>query len=156
MGLRWEDVHSDSITVDERFCRGDWGTPKSEASNATMAVIPVIERIQRLKEMTVNVRAGRAVRIYRVVKSARQEDLVFQSVKAGKPTRDNNALSRFIKPAGRKLGLEFVNWRCLRQMERGTKSPTLRTLADLAQAFSIELSAIIKAAERRHQKTDKR
>jgi len=42
------------------------------------------------------------------------------------------------------------------QLERGTKSPTLRTLADLAKAFSIELSAIIKAAERRHRKTDKR
>jgi hypothetical protein len=28
--------------------------------------------------------------------------------------RDNNILSRFIEPAGRKLGLGFVNWRCLR------------------------------------------
>jgi integrase len=28
--------------------------------------------------------------------------------------RDNNILSRFIKPAGRKCGLPFVNWRCLR------------------------------------------
>jgi integrase len=28
--------------------------------------------------------------------------------------RDNNILSRYIKPAGRKLGLPFVNWKCLR------------------------------------------
>jgi integrase len=28
--------------------------------------------------------------------------------------RDNNILSRHIKPAARKLGLDFVNWRCLR------------------------------------------
>jgi integrase len=28
--------------------------------------------------------------------------------------RDNNILTRFIKPAGRKLGIGFVNWRCLR------------------------------------------
>jgi integrase len=28
--------------------------------------------------------------------------------------RDNNILIRHIKPAGRKIGLEFVNWRCLR------------------------------------------
>lgn len=28
--------------------------------------------------------------------------------------RDNNVLSRYIKPAARKLGLDFVNWRCLR------------------------------------------
>jgi hypothetical protein len=27
-GLRWDDVHQDSITIDERFCRGDWGAPK--------------------------------------------------------------------------------------------------------------------------------
>ena len=44
----------------------------------------------------------------------RPSDLVFQSVKDGKPMRDNNILSRFIKPAARKLGLDFVNWRCLR------------------------------------------
>ena len=31
-----------------------------------------------------------------------------------KPMRDNNILTRFIKPAARKLGLDFVNWRCLR------------------------------------------
>jgi integrase len=28
--------------------------------------------------------------------------------------RDNNILTRHIKPAARKLGLGFVNWRCLR------------------------------------------
>jgi integrase len=28
--------------------------------------------------------------------------------------RDNNILLRHIKPAGRRLGLDFVNWRCLR------------------------------------------
>jgi len=28
--------------------------------------------------------------------------------------RDNNILTRFIKPAARKIGLPFVNWRCLR------------------------------------------
>ena len=28
--------------------------------------------------------------------------------------RDNNILTRHIKPAGRKMGLDFVNWRCLR------------------------------------------
>src|SRR5262249_44637447 len=60
------------------------------------------------------VRAGRAVRHCKVVKSDGPEDLVFQSVKDGKPMRDNNILCRFIKPAARKLGLDFVNWRCLR------------------------------------------
>jgi transcriptional regulator with XRE-family HTH domain len=46
--------------------------------------------------------------------------------------------------------------RYIGQLERGTKSPTLRTLADVANAFSIELSAIIKAAERRYRHSEKR
>jgi integrase len=64
--------------------------------------------------LTVEVRAGHAVRKYRVVKSEGPNDLVFQSVKDGKPIRDNNILSRFIKPAGRAISLPWVNWRCLR------------------------------------------
>ena len=48
--LRWNDVHEDEITVDERFCLGDWGAPKSDASNATISINPcVVERIHRLK-----------------------------------------------------------------------------------------------------------
>ena len=46
--------------------------------------------------------------------------------------------------------------RYIGQLERGTKSPTLRTLADVANAFSIELSAMIKAAERRYRHSGKR
>jgi integrase len=68
-GLKWNDVIAIeqvseegevevryAISIDERFCRGDWGAPM----------------------------------------------------------RDNNILSRHIKPAARKMGLGFVNWRCLR------------------------------------------
>jgi len=115
IGLKWRNVHADSITVDERYCRGDWGCPKSSASNATIAVNRVvINRIQQLKTLAVEVRAGRAVRKIKVVKSAAPEDLVFQSLMKGAPMRDNNILTRFIKPAGRKIGLGFVNWLCLR------------------------------------------
>jgi ATP-dependent helicase/nuclease subunit A len=114
-GLRWNDIHENGITIDERFCRGDWGAPKSDASNTTIAVNRcVIERIHRLKLLTVEVRAGRAVRRHRVVKSDSPEDLVFQSVRDGKPIRDNNILTRFIKPAARALDMPWVNWRCLR------------------------------------------
>jgi len=60
------------------------------------------------------VRAGRAVRSYRVVKADGTDDLVFQSVQDGRPIRDNNILVRFIKPAARALGIPWVNWRCLR------------------------------------------
>jgi integrase len=114
-GLRWNDIGADTITIDERYCRGDWGAPKSESSNATIAVNQsVIERIHRLKLLTVEIRAGRAVRKYKVVKSDGPDDLVFQSVQDGKPIRDNNILNRFIKPAGRAMKLDWVNWRSLR------------------------------------------
>ncbi len=115
-GLRWNDIHEDSITVDERYCRGDWGAPKSEASNATIGVNRcVIERIHRLKLLSVQVRAGRAVRTFKVVKADGPEDLVFQSLQDGKkPIRDNNVLTRYLKPAGRALGMPWLNWRCLR------------------------------------------
>jgi integrase len=115
IGLRWNDVLEDSIVIDERCCRGDWGAPKSDASNDTIPVNKaVIERIHRLKAMTVDVRAGRATRHYKVVKSDGPDDLVFQSVSTGAAMRDNNILKRHIKPAARKAGLDFVNWRCLR------------------------------------------
>jgi transcriptional regulator with XRE-family HTH domain len=46
--------------------------------------------------------------------------------------------------------------RYIGQLERGTKSPTLRMLADLAKAFSVEVSAVIKAAERRYRNSGRR
>jgi transcriptional regulator with XRE-family HTH domain len=38
--------------------------------------------------------------------------------------------------------------RYIRQLELGAKSPTLRTLINIAQAFAIPLSTLIKRAER--------
>lgn len=87
---------------------------EDEASAAPIAVATqVIERIHRLKSLTVDVRAGRAVRHHKVVKADGPDDLVFQSVWTGKPMGDGNILKRFIKPAAKKLGLR-ANWRCLR------------------------------------------
>jgi integrase len=115
IGLKWRCIHADSISVEERYCRGDWAAPKTAASAATIGVSPeVIARITRLKSLTVEVRAGRGVRKYKLVKSAGPDDLVFQSVQHGKPMNDQNILRRHIKPAARALGLSFVNWRCLR------------------------------------------
>ena len=116
IGLRWRNVGTDSITVEERYCRGDWGPPKSEASSATVPVnSAVIDRIHRLKTVEVEVKAGCAVRRYRAVKSSGPDDLVFQSIKAGGPMRDNNILVRHLKPAGTKLGIGWVNWLVLRR-----------------------------------------
>ena len=115
VGLRWNDVGEDTLMVDERCCRGDWSAPKSKSSNAPVSVpLTVISRIHALKEKVVQVRAGRATRKYLCVKSAEPTDLVFQSVREGKAMRDNDILTRFIKPAARNLNIGFVNWRCLR------------------------------------------
>jgi integrase len=115
VALTWEDLGCDSIDVNKRYCRGDESRPKSRASDAKIAVDGhVIERIHHLKLLTVDVKAGLAVRHYKLVKKSGPADLVFQSVRTGRPMRDNNILTRFLKPAGRELGLGFVNWRCLR------------------------------------------
>jgi integrase len=115
-GLVWRNVRADAITIEQRYCRGDWDEPKSDASRATIAVDDhVIDRIQKLKSIKVVVRAGRAQRHYKAVKSDGVDDLVFQSVKTGAPIRDNTVLSRHIKPAARKLGIGWVNWQVLRR-----------------------------------------
>jgi integrase len=116
IGLKWSDIGFYTITIDERYCRGDWSEPKSEASNATIGVDRhVIERIHRLKHLTVEVNGGgpggKAIRRYKVVKKDGPDDLVF---KDGKPMRDNNVLVRFLKPTSQQLGFGFANWRCLR------------------------------------------
>ena len=62
-GLRWNDVQVTeridnegvkhlryTISIDERFCWGDWGAPKKDACNTTIGINEwVYERIQRLK-----------------------------------------------------------------------------------------------------------
>jgi integrase len=115
IGLKWRCIRRDSISIEQRYCRGDWSAPKTRASAATIGVSPeVIARILRLKSLTVNVRAGRAKRQYKLVKSDAPDALVFQSVKDGRPMNDQNILKRHLQPAAQKLGLPFVNWRCLR------------------------------------------
>jgi len=115
IGLKWRCIHDDSITIEERYCRGDWSVPKTDASAATIGVEEhVITRLLALKDITVEIRAGRAIRKYKAVKSSGPDDLVFQSVKDGLPMNDQNILKRHLQPAARKLGVPFVNWRCLR------------------------------------------
>ena len=74
-----------------------------------------MQQFRCLENLTVEVKAGRAVRRYPAVKADGPNDLVFQSPVKGAPMRDNNILVRHIKPAARKLGLDFVNWQVLRR-----------------------------------------
>jgi integrase len=80
IGLRWEDVHSDSLTIDERYCRGDWSVTKTPGSAATIGVAPsVIERMQKLRSLEVELNWGGkgARRRIKVVRSDSPQDLVF-------------------------------------------------------------------------------
>src|SRR5262249_42418075 len=101
-------IHEDSITIEERYRRGDWSAPKTQASAATIGVERnVLARIHRLKQLTVDVKAGNAVRCHKVVKTDGPDDLVFQSVRDGKPMRDNNILKRFLPG-----GVASMFWLC--------------------------------------------
>ena len=85
-GLLWRNVHADSISVEQRYCRGDFDQPKSDASKSSISVdAQVIQRILQLKSMEVVVKAGTGRRCYRAVKSDGPDDLVFQSVIKGAP-----------------------------------------------------------------------
>jgi integrase len=118
IGLKWNDVLPDALVIDERFCRGDWGCPKTVGSGATIGVDPqVITRIFQLKAMEVTINWGGkgATKRFKVVRSEAPGDLVFQSLRSGGPMSDHNILSRHIKPASRVLGLPWVNWQVLRR-----------------------------------------
>ncbi|MBK7931799.1 MAG: tyrosine-type recombinase/integrase family protein [Bryobacterales bacterium] len=115
-GLQWRNIGDGSISIDQRYARGDWDEPKSHASRATIPVDQhVLDRIHRLKTLEVVIKAGWAERRYPAVKSSGPDDLVFQSVKDGSPMRDNNVLSKHIKPAASALGFGWVNWQVLRR-----------------------------------------
>jgi integrase len=115
-GLKWRNIHTSSITVEERYSRGDWDQPKSESSRATIPVDQhVIKRIERLKSLEVVFRGGRGSRRYKAVEGDKPEDLVFQSVLKGAPMRDSNILTRQIKPAAKNLNIGWANCQVLRR-----------------------------------------
>jgi integrase len=119
VGLRWEDVHDDALTVDERYCRGDWSVTKTQGSSATISVDPaVIARIRRLKTLEVELNWGGkgAKKRVKLVRADGPHDLVFQSVRNGGPMRDGNILRRHLRPAALKLGIDpkKATWRSLR------------------------------------------
>jgi integrase len=119
IGLKWEDVDSESLTVDERCCRGNWSVPKTEGSSGTIGVArSAIQRIQALKTLEVEINWGGkgAKKKFRVIRSAEPNDLVFQSVRTGSSMNDQNILRRHLRPAAEKLKIDpkKVTWRSLR------------------------------------------
>ena len=101
----WAEPHLKSIKVAIT-------NPTGENRPAENIVLPVPELKKIAPDfypgsqiVTVQVRAGNAIRKYKVVKSDGPDDLVFQGVQSGGPLRDNNILVRFIKPAARSMEL---------------------------------------------------
>ena len=116
IALKWRCITDSAISIEQRFCRGDWSCPKTEYSAVAVEVSPeVITRIRNLKNTIIRFKAGAATRRYPAVRSCGPDDLVFQSPLSGTPMSDGNVLRRHLKPAGRKLGIPHLNWQCLRR-----------------------------------------
>ena len=119
VGLKWDDVHDESLTVDERYCRGDWSVTKTVGSSTTIGVAAsLIARIRRLKTLEVKINWGGkgAKKRFKLVRKDGPQDLVFQSLRTGSPMGDGNILRRHLRPAALKLGLDpkKATWRSLR------------------------------------------
>ena len=109
------------------------------------------EGISILRKANVGIYAvhpgNKAIRKYKVVKACGPDDLVFQSVKDGKPMRDNNILSRFIKPAARTMGLPWAHLlQCLLQfsiscVEKQTSRRSCRIADDTPRTSSLLTTA---------------
>lgn len=123
VGLKWEDTHyqqgAEALTVDERYCRGDWSVTKTVASSTTIPVDrSIIDRILRLKSLEVEIKWGGkgAKKGIKIVRRDGPQDLVFQSLRKGTPMHDGNILRRHLRPAAIKLSIDpkKATWRSLR------------------------------------------
>jgi len=112
-------VHEEALTVDERYCRGDWSVTKTSGSAASVGVdASVIARIHSLKTLEVEIGWGGkgSRRRIKLVRSDGPHELVFQSLRKGTPMNDGNILRRHLRPAAIKLGIDLkkATWRSLR------------------------------------------
>ena len=100
LGLPWKDVDlaAGQIRVTRGYYRGIMGSPKTKCSKRSL---PLPEA---LKQNLLRLRG----------KALNPEELVFHT-RQGTPYNDSNLLHRALKPAGRKLGLPWLNWHTLRR-----------------------------------------
>ena len=100
LGLAWKDVDlvAGQIRVTRGYYRGMMGSPKTKCSRRS---VPLPEA---LKQILLELRH----------KAGNPEELVFHTSK-GTPYNDSNLSHRDLKPAGRKLGLPWLNWHTLRR-----------------------------------------
>ncbi|HVZ60189.1 MAG TPA: site-specific integrase [Terriglobales bacterium] len=100
LGLPWENVGFavGEIRIAQAYYRGSLGTPKTKTSKR---IVPLPSALRGplllLKE-----------------RSKQSTGLVFQTGN-GTPFNDSNLLHRNLKPAGKRLGIPWLNWHSLRR-----------------------------------------
>jgi integrase len=101
LGLPWRNVDfaSGQIRVAQAYYRGTIGSPKTKCSKRLVS-IPTTLRTALLK--------------LRESAKHTEEELVFHTA-SGTPYNDSNLLHRHLKPAGKKLGMPWLNWHTLRR-----------------------------------------
>jgi integrase len=100
LALSWKDVDFTigQIRVTRGYYRGLMGSPKTKCSRRSVPLPDVLR--QALSDLREKAQAG--------------EELLFHTRK-GTPYNDSNLLHRALKPAGRKLGIPWLNWHTLRR-----------------------------------------
>jgi integrase len=101
LGLPWKnvDLTSGQIRVSQATYRGTIGSPKTKCSKRLVSIPTALKTV-----------------LLKLRESAKQveEELVFHTTN-GTPYNDSNLLHRQLKPAGKKLGMPWLNWHTLRR-----------------------------------------
>ena len=102
LGLQWRNVSlaSGEIRVEQACYRGLIGSPKTKSSRRTL---PVPELLLM------------ALRRLHGQSAMRPEDALVFHTRNGTPLSDTNLLHKYLKPAGRKLGMPWLSWHTLRR-----------------------------------------
>src|SRR5438552_19124645 len=94
------NFNSSEIRVEQACYRGVIGSPKTKGSRRMLPMPEALRtQLMRLDEQSVR---------------QSEEQLVFRS-RNGTPFSDTNLLHKQLKPAGRKLGMPWLNWHTLRR-----------------------------------------
>jgi integrase len=99
--LRWNDIESGKIRVDEAVYRNHLGSPKTESSSASVS-IP--------KSLEMELSMWKAC-----CPTTGPEDFVFESRYRGRPMDPRSYLRRFLKPLATKLGIPGLTFQSLRR-----------------------------------------
>ena len=112
------NFNSGEIRVEQACYRGVIGSPKTKGSRRMLPMPEALRtQLMRLDEQSVR---------------QSEEQLVFRS-RNGTPFSDTNLLHKQLKPAGRKLGMPWLNWHTLRRTHATLLQHAGATLRD-AQA----------------------